>query len=114
MTTSQELCAKHEKTGDWTGVKMIGVCLDKENNLAIGILKRVSQWSNIELFGCGKSNIETLFGIEAVPFSVLVDKSGTIVWLGNPGTRDLENDITDLVNEREITVKAEQEEVRDN
>ena len=58
-----------------------------------------------------ESKAEEEFGVEGVPYVVLVDTEGKIVFVGHPSERDLEAEINTLLKGEQLTKKKEVESV---
>ena len=108
MAENQEMLEKHMRSGDWDGVRFVGICLDKEA-MPQTLVKRVDQrhWTSMEHYWTTDDSLAKVFGFEITPHCVLVDKTGTIVWQGHPATRRIEEDVSALLEGEEIDLKRE-------
>lgn len=51
----------------------------------------------------GKCTADKEFGVRGVPHCCLVDTHGKIVWIGHPASRQLEEDINNLLEGKVLT-----------
>jgi len=60
-------------------------------------------WEKVEHLHRGASTASEDYGASGVPHVVLVDTHGTIVFIGHPATRTLEDDIETLLKDEKLT-----------
>ena len=80
-------------------VRIIGLSIDDNVNTVRSHVQRKG-WNKIEHYHI-KSNIckaSEEYSIKGVPFVVLIDKNGTIVFMGHPSEKNLEQEINLLIN----------------
>lgn len=67
------------------------------------------KWTNVEHYwqANGKSNSHKDFNVNGIPHYILVDTHEKIVWIGHPASRNLEEDINNLLAGKVLDVKAE-------
>jgi len=107
MAHNQEMLEKHAELGDWKNVRIIGLSRDKDQN---ALEQRVTEkkWTSVEQYwqANGKSEAHKDYKVNGIPHCVLVDTHGKIVWVGHPMSRNLEEDITNLLAGKTLDVKA--------
>jgi len=91
-----------EKWGD--RVRIIGLSIDQD----IEKLKShvtTKGWTSVEHYHSrnGKNTADKDYGVNGVPHCLLVDTQGTIVFVGHPASRKLEEDINNLLAGGKIT-----------
>ena len=108
MAHNQEMLEKHAPLGDWKNVRIIGLSRDQDQ-------KKLEQhvadkkWTSVEHYwqANGKGNSHKDFKVNGIPHCVLVDTHGKIVWVGHPASRNLEEDINNLLAGKVLDVKAD-------
>jgi len=95
MAHNQEMLEHNgEKWGD--KVRIVGVSIDQTSDAVVTHVNS-KKWNKVEHFHRGASSATSDYGVSGVPKVVLIDKSGTIVFIGHPAERKLENDINTLL-----------------
>ena len=93
----------HKKAGDWKNVRIIGLSID--NNIEI-LKTHVKQhgWESVEHYWTKRPDCMASeeWEISGVPYCVLVDTEGKIVWQGHPASLDFEGAIKNLLNKETI------------
>eukprot|EP01022_Parablepharisma_sp_SALTPOND_P022272 TRINITY_DN4481_c0_g1_i2.p1 TRINITY_DN4481_c0_g1~~TRINITY_DN4481_c0_g1_i2.p1 ORF type:complete len:427 (+),score=30.80 TRINITY_DN4481_c0_g1_i2:69-1283(+) len=110
MDEHQKLLEKHP---EWSNcLQVIAICIDGTKEKARETIKE-KVWSNMEHYwvdgGLG-STIGKMFGIDALPFSILLDKAGIIRLYGNPKLMDLEKNVQSLLATGSLYSKEPEEE----
>lgn len=116
MAHNQEMLVKNEsKWGD--KVKIVGLSLDKE---VMALVNRIKEkgWTKVDHYilpGGFQHPGPVSYGLQGIPFVVLVDKKGKIVYTGHPMSINLEDAINQLLDDKEISVgeKKDEEEKKD-
>jgi len=103
MAHNQEMLTKNkEKWGD--NVRIIGLSIDDSPDT---VKKHVETkgWQAVEHYHVrnGDCKASETYGSGGVPHVFLVDKSGKIVFKGHPATRNLEEDINNLLDDKTLT-----------
>lgn len=80
-----------EHNGDKWGdkVRIIGLSIDDTYDIVASHVKS-KKWTTVEHYQKGVSESPDIYGVSGVPHVVLVDTSGTIVFMGHPAERNLE------------------------
>ena len=102
MQQNHELLEKNkEKWGDKVRVVALSTDQNKED-LQNHI--REKKWTTMEHFWTknGKSVAEKLYGVQGIPHRLLIDKTGKIVFVGHPASRQLEEDINALLEDKAL------------
>lgn len=104
MGHNQEMLDK--RGSDWGDkVRLIGLSIDND----VPTVKTHVQnkgWNSVEHYHVrnGKCTADKDYGVQGVPHVLLVDTTGTIVFIGHPANRpDLEGDIDKLLKGEKIT-----------
>ena len=107
MAHNQEMLEKHAAAGDWKNVRIIGMSIDQDKEK---LIKHVEdkKWTSVEHYWArnGTCTADKTFQVRGVPHCLLVDKHGKIVWIGHPASRNLEEDINNLLADKVLEVKA--------
>jgi len=100
MAHNQEML---EHNGDKWGdkVRIVGVSIDQTSDAVVTHVNSKG-WKKVEHFHRGASSATSDYGVSGVPKVVLIDKSGTIVFIGHPAERKLENDINTLLADKKL------------
>jgi len=97
MHHNHEMIDTHREDPIWSKVRIIGLsCNGSPEEVAPHIEEH--GMTNPEHYQ-GADDAKAAFGVSGIPFCALVDKQGTIVWTGHPGSVDLESKITELASE---------------
>lgn len=103
MAHNQEMLTKNKEAwGD--NVRIIGLSIDKAADIVKNHVE-AKGWTAVEHYFVknGECQASETYGSGGVPHVFLVDKSGKIVFKGHPMTRNLENDINDLLADKTLT-----------
>jgi len=103
MAHNQEMLeSKKDKWGD--KVRIVGLSIDNAVP-TVKIHVEKNKWTAIEHYHVrnGECTASETYGSGGVPHVWLVDTKGTIVFMGHPSTRKLEQDIDDLLEGKTIT-----------
>ena len=65
------------------------------------------KWNKVEHYFKGASKSDELYGVQGIPHVVLIDKKGTIVYVGHPASRKLEEDINKLIKGEDLGIESE-------
>jgi thiol-disulfide isomerase/thioredoxin len=103
MAHNQEMLEKHKE--DWQKVRIIGLSIDSDKSDLVSHIDQ-NKWTSIEHYWArnGECKADKEFNVRGVPHCVLVDTEGMIVWVGHPSSRDLEQDINDLLAGKKLDV----------
>lgn len=73
------------------------------------------KWNSVEHYWVrnGVCTADKDYKVRGVPHCLLVDLNGVIVWMGHPLTRNLEEDLTNLLAGKVLEVKPEDDEYDD-
>ncbi len=110
MGHNQEMLEHHP---EWAGkARIVGVSID---NAVDAPRKRITEkgWTKVDHYwaeGAWGSDACKAFGIQGIPFCVLVDKTGTIQLTGHPASMDLEHNIPALMADGKISGGADEDE----
>ena len=89
-----------EKRGaDWGDrVRLIGLGVNYDSNMLVSHIED-KKWTKVEHYHVrnGKCTADNEYGVQGVPHVLLVDTEGTIVFMGHPSSRKLEEDIDALL-----------------
>ena len=92
-------------------MRIIGLSIDKEAN---AVTKHVDDkgWNMVEHFHRADSNCSEVYSVEGVPHVMLIDQSGTIVFIGHPAEikPDLETKLDNLYKVSAINDKDTEKE----
>ena len=103
MAHNQEMLTK--RGGDWGDkVRLIGLSIDNDP----GTVKKhveTKGWNAVEHYHVrnDKCTADKDYGVQGVPHVLLVDTEGTIVFVGHPANRKLEEDIDNLLKGEKLT-----------
>ena len=86
LTEMPSLYALHKKY-EPRGLAVIGVTMDNRNPNAVAVLKRVAGEPPFPLFNGEEQAVANRFPIEGLPYTVIVDRNGTIQY-AKPGERN--------------------------
>jgi len=102
MAHNQEMLTKNKDK--WGNVRIVGLSIDNSPDIVKNHVNSKG-WSAVEHYHVrnGVCKASETYGSGGVPHVFLVDKSGKIVFMGHPATRDLEKDINDLLEGKVIT-----------
>ena len=95
MAHNCEMIKKHNATGDWSNVHIIGLSIDDDKATLVSHVN-AKGWTAVTHYHTGGTSASDDWGITGVPHCILVDKSGKIVWRGHPASLDLEGAISKL------------------
>lgn len=103
MAHNQEMLVKN--TGTWGDkVRLVGMSID---NTADAVKSHVEAkgWGNVEHYHVrnGRCTADKEYGVQGVPHCLLLDTAGKIVFIGHPASRNLEQDINDLLAGKTIS-----------
>jgi len=88
-----------KRGGDWGDrVRLIGLSIDDDFNKLVSHIEE-KKWTKVEHYHVrnGKCTADNEYGVKGVPHVLLVDTNGTIVYMGHPASRNLEEDIDALL-----------------
>jgi len=88
-----------KRGGDWGDrVRLIGLSIDQDYNKLVSHIEE-KNWTKVEHYHVrnGKCTADNEYGVQGVPHVLLVDTNGTIVFMGHPASRKLEEDIDALL-----------------
>jgi len=110
MAHNQEMLEKHAEKGDWQKVRIIGMSIDQDKQKLINHVNE-KKWTSVEHYWArnGKCDGDKVFGVRGVPHCLLVDTHGKIVWIGHPASRNLEEDIDNLLAGKQLELKPDSE-----
>lgn len=113
MAHNQEMIVKNkEKWGDQ--VRIIGISIDKTVE-AVKAHVETNKWTDVEHFHRASSSADNDYGVNGVPHVVLINMEGNIVFVGHPSSTNLEQNINDLLEGKDIRKqKEESEEKKDD
>jgi len=106
MAHNEEMLVKNaDKWGK--NVRIVGLSIDQD----LDTLKNhvnAKKWNTVEHYHArnGKNTADQDFGVRGVPHCLLLDKAGKIVFIGHPASRNLEQDINDLLEGKTISGKG--------
>jgi len=103
MAHNQEMLTKNkDKWGD--NVRIIGLSIDDSTDVIKGHVESKG-WTAVEHYHVdnGSCTASATYGSGGVPHVFLVDKTGKIVFMGHPASRNLEQDIDKLLAGEAIT-----------
>lgn len=106
MAANQEMVARRK--AEWGDqVRVIGLSTDTKLDLLQNHVKEKG-WTDVEHYWAknGTSNADQIYAKSGIPFNVLVDKSGKIVFMGHADDRKFEEDIDALVRGEKISGKG--------
>ena len=94
---------EHADDEQWRNkVRVIAISVDQNPN---DVYKHVKKrgWYKVESYHKGASTCGICYSINAVPYCMMLDKSGKIAYKGHPGSRDnIEDDLIKLLNDEEL------------
>lgn len=103
MAHNQEMLEKRGK--DWgSNVRLIGLSIDSDlDKLKNHVEDR--KWTDVEHYWVrnGKCTADNEYGVQGVPHVLLIDTHGTIVFMGHPASRNIEEDIDNLLKGGKLT-----------
>lgn len=88
-----------KRGGEWGDrVRLIGLSIDQDFNKLVSHIED-KNWKKVEHYHVrnGKCTADQEYGVQGVPHVLLVDTNGTIVFMGHPSSRKLEEDIDALL-----------------
>jgi len=96
MAHNQEMLTKNKDI--WGKVRIVGLSIDNSPSVVKNHVESKG-WKAVEHYHVRNNACKAseTYGSGGVPHVFLVDKEGTIVFMGHPATRDLEKDINDLL-----------------
>ena len=106
MAENQEMVARRK--ADWgEKVRVIGLSTDTKLNLLQNHVKEKG-WTDVEHYWAknGTSNAAQIYANSGIPFNVLVDTAGKIVFMGHANDRKFEQDIDALLAGENISGKG--------
>jgi hypothetical protein len=108
MAHNQEMLEKHAESGDWKNVRLIGLSRDQDQKKLADHVE-AKKWTSVEHYwqANGKGNSHKDFNVNGIPHCILVDTHGKIVWIGHPASRNLEEDINNLLAGKVLEVKGD-------
>lgn len=108
MAHNQEMLEKHAEKGDWKMVRIIGMSIDNDKQKLVDHVND-KKWTSVEHYWArnGLCDGDKVYGVRGVPHCLLVDTHGKIVWVGHPSSRNLEEDINNLLAGKELVVSKE-------
>jgi len=89
-------------------IRIIGLSIDKT---ADKVVKHVDEkkWTSVEHYHRAGSKCSDTYSVSGVPHVMLIDQNGKIVFKGHPAGRpDLEKDLNDLADGKELSKKEEE------
>ena len=99
---------KSGKAAEWANLKLISCWVDSDLTQAQfeQFWKEKNDWPDLRKFAIMVSgqecNILQEFKPKSFPYCVLIDTDGEIVWTGHPDTREIEEDISDLLKSEKL------------
>lgn len=97
MAHNQQIMQR--RASEWAGKAVIlGASIDETAEAAIAHVAKKG-WQDVRQMWCGKggSTPERIYGVDAVPTALLIDRSGRIAWRGHPAAINVEHEITGLL-----------------
>jgi len=113
MAHNQEMLEKNGDAWKEKKIRIIGLSIDQT---AEAVVKHVNdkKWNAVEHFHRSKSKCSDTYSVRGVPCVMLIDQNGKIVFKGHPASRpDLEKDLNDLAEGKELSVDGAEEESAD-
>jgi len=109
MAHNEEMLQKNADA--WKGkVRIIGLSIDQSADAVVKHVKD-KKWETVEHFHRAGSKCSEVYSVKGVPHVMLVDQNGKIVFKGHPAGRpDLEKDLNDLAEGKELTKAGGDEE----
>jgi len=105
MKHNHEMLTKNKETwGD--KVRIIGLAIDVSGPVVAAHIGEKGWAAGIVEHYCVNNGIclaQEIYGAGGVPHVFLVDKTGKIVFKGHPATRNLEDDINSLLEDKELS-----------
>ena len=106
MAHNQLMLERNAKNAKWKNVRIIGLSRDQDQ-MTLEKHVKDKKWTSVEQYwqNNGKNNANQDFKVNGIPFCILVDTHGKIVWKGHPATRNLEEDINNLLAGKVLAVQ---------
>lgn len=108
MAHNQEMLDK--RGSDWgANVRLIGLSIDQDKQKLINHVKDKG-WTKVEHYHVrnGSCTADKEYGVQGVPHVLLVDKEGTIVFMGHPSSQNIEECIDKLLKGEKLSGEGTQ------